>query len=230
MSEKNYFDNPPLHFRIYCNTCSRETNHEAKYSEEFHYPDFDGNECIGEDILITRLILCKGCNTPTIENCWTMNNHVTQSGRQIYSVNYIPARMASSISARQFSKLSEDLKIIYEESISAFNANLNILCTIGIRALVEGICADKGFTRGSLEKKIEDLSSVVPDNITKCLHSFRFMGNNAAHELKSPSRSDLRLAIGVSEDILNFLYELDYKATRLASPPRRLNNLNTEDN
>lgn len=41
------------------------------------------------------------------------------------------------------------------------------------------------------------------------------MGNEALHRLTPPSRQDLRLAIEIIEDLLNFLYELDYKAQRL---------------
>ena len=41
------------------------------------------------------------------------------------------------------------------------------------------------------------------------------MGNVAAHELEAPNREDLKLAIEVIEDLLNFLYELDYKAQQL---------------
>ena len=43
------------------------------------------------------------------------------------------------------------------------------------------------------------------------------MGNKAMHELEPPSRDDLKLAIEVIEDLMNFLYELDYKASKLAA-------------
>jgi hypothetical protein len=55
-----------------------------------------------------------------------------------------------------------------------------------------------------------------PQNIVTNLHTFRFMGNIAVHELTPPKRQDLLLAIEISEDLLNFLYELDYKAVRLS--------------
>ena len=41
------------------------------------------------------------------------------------------------------------------------------------------------------------------------------MGNDALHELTAPKRAEVELAIGVIEDLLNFFYELDYKASRL---------------
>ncbi len=41
------------------------------------------------------------------------------------------------------------------------------------------------------------------------------MGNKAAHELEAPNESELTLAIEVMEDLLNYLYELEYKVRRL---------------
>jgi len=41
------------------------------------------------------------------------------------------------------------------------------------------------------------------------------MGNEAVHELAAPKPAELALAISVIEDLLNFFYELDYKASQL---------------
>ena len=58
--------------------------------------------------------------------------------------------------------------------------------------------------------------SILPENIVSNLHSIRFIGNEAAHELASPAKDDLRIAIEICEDLLNYLYELDYKARHLS--------------
>jgi hypothetical protein len=63
---------------------------------------------------------------------------------------------------------------------------------------------------------VDALVSLLPKNVVESLHGFRFMGNTAIHELTPPDRNDLRLAIAVSEDLLNYLYELDYKAKSLS--------------
>lgn len=50
------------------------------------------------------------------------------------------------------------------------------------------------------------------------------MGDGAAHQLKSPTLDELSLAIDVMKDLLNFIYEVEYRletgakifATRLA--------------
>ncbi len=56
----------------------------------------------------------------------------------------------------------------------------------------------------------------LPKNIVSNLHSLRFIGNEAAHELAAPTVEELKLAIEICEDLLNYLYELDYKAQKLA--------------
>ena len=66
-----------------------------------------------------------------------------------------------------------------------------------------------------VEVKIDGLKSILPTNIVTNIHSFRFIGNTAIHELTPPEKSALRLAIEIVEDLLNFLYELDYKARGL---------------
>ena len=67
-----------------------------------------------------------------------------------------------------------------------------------------------------MEKKIANLPKLgVRPNRIKNLHSFRFMGNTAIHELTAPNPDNLRLAIEIIEDILNDLYDLDYRLTLL---------------
>jgi len=59
------------------------------------------------------------------------------------------------------------------------------------------------------------MKALLPESIVKNLHGFRFIGNRAVHELEAPDASELALALEVIEDILNFLYSLDYKASLL---------------
>ncbi|MFN7354882.1 MAG: hypothetical protein ACK5UZ_06065, partial [Pseudanabaena sp.] len=60
----------------------------------------------------------------------------------------------------------------------------------------------------------------LPSSIVSGLESFKYIGDTAAHRLERTKMEDLRLAIEVMEDLLNFLYSLDAKANYLF---RRLN-------
>ena len=59
------------------------------------------------------------------------------------------------------------------------------------------------------------MSAVLPTDIVKNLHGFRFIGNDALHDLVAPNEFELNLAFDVIEDILNFLYALNYKTSLL---------------
>lgn len=133
-----------------------------------------------------------------------------------YEYRFFPKPKINHVHEKYFIKLPVKLKKIYRETLQAFNEELYLLTAVGLRALIEGICSDKQIKGKNLEEKINRMNSLLPQNIVTNLHSFRFIGNDAVHELEPPDASDLRLAIGVSEDLLNFLYELDYKSSKLA--------------
>ena len=82
--------------------------------------------------------------------------------------------------------------------------------------MIEGICREQAVEGKTLQQKIEGLKKVLPENIVKNLHGLRFMGNQATHELEAPSGYELTIALEICEDLLNYLYELDYKTARLA--------------
>ena len=129
---------------------------------------------------------------------------------------YFPKPSQHSLIAKYYSKLKPQLREIYQEAITCYNEKALILCTAGLRALLEGICQDRKIKGNNLKAKIDGLKAILPNkNIIRNLHHFRFMGNDAVHELAAPKPKEVALAIGVIEDLMNFLYELDYKASQL---------------
>jgi hypothetical protein len=132
-----------------------------------------------------------------------------------YTSVFFPKRTEHNLKAKNYTQLPKRLENLYKEIIAAFNNETPILCAIGIRALIEGICFDHEITGRNLEKKIEGMTVILPKNIVANLHNLRFMGNEAAHELNSPPQKELQMAIDICEDLLNYLYELDYKASNL---------------
>ena len=205
--------------KIYCNTCKNPTHHELKslhtsVAEEVDY-DETGPYLVFEEKNEYFFWICLGCDTATLENAYTHSGMEDEKGKEIWTSLFYPKRQSNDLSTKYFQKISPKLRSIYKEVIASFNSSHKILCAMGLRALLEGVCADKGITNRTLEKRIDALDEYLPQNIVQSLHSFRFMGNEAAHELAGPPISELRLAIEVMEDLMNFLYELDYKAKKL---------------
>lgn len=203
--------------RLYCNQCGSETNHTQRCSHSRHDEIDEGRE---SSTTTVTLWTCAGCDTGVMETEWAASPGIAFDEEPTRS--YDPPRATSHHNQKTFRKIPARLRVIYSESVRAFNSQLNTLAAAGLRAMVEGICADKGVQGKNLEKKIDGLEAHLPKAIVSNLHGFRFIGNEAVHELKTPKRQDLKVALEVSEDLLNFLYDLDYRASMLpkgATPP-----------
>jgi hypothetical protein len=221
--------------QIYCNTCRVETNHKLEamrlryvstsQMQNFQFIEqvrldepirFDENEAV----FVYNLWICQGCDTATLQEACTAQALVSGDGLQVaWTYGFHPRRLKESWQSKPFS-MPLKLGITYQEVIESFNAGLVTLCSIGLRALLEGICVDKGITdemAWGLEKKIDKLGERghVPVDIARSMKSFKFIGDSAAHRLEVPEVEDLELAIEVMEELLTFLYSLDYKAQHL---------------
>jgi hypothetical protein len=198
--------------RIYCNSCRQETNHEH---EGEHKSVFYGEHGFRE-VLINRLWICMGCESGVLQRAYTNDGQTP-----IWDYDYFPERSQNALVPKPYSKLAPALAAIYKEAITCYNAEALILCAAGLRALLEGICQDKKIKGRNLKAKVDGLQVYLPNkNIIRNLHHFRFMGNDAVHELAAPKDTEVALAIGVIEDLLNFFYELDYKASQLRAMRR----------
>jgi hypothetical protein len=56
---------------------------------------------------------------------------------------------------------------------------------------------------------------LLTESSSQTLHEYRYLGNDAVHELARPSDDELRLAIDIIELTLEQLYELPEKAEEL---------------
>jgi Domain of unknown function (DUF4145) len=196
---------------IYCNRCKNRTRHILVGSKEYRYVEEDEPSEWG----IYRMWSCAGCDACTLEDYYSADYMPDENGEPVFDSVFSPKRAHLVRPARPFMLLPQKLNRLYREIITSHNENLPLLCSAGLRALVEGISADKGITGRNLEDKIEGMTTLLPKNIVANLHNFRFMGNKAVHELESPTEFEITLALNVIEDILNFLYDLDYKAKML---------------
>jgi len=208
--------NEPNTAWIYCNYCRTRTRHVLVGSHSYDHAE-EANAEWGD----YRLWKCAGCDTGTMEDHYPSDYANALEGGQaeadgnFYQSLYHPKRAHSTRPRKYFTHLPAKLRTLYDEVLASLNEGLPLLCAAGLRALVEGVCADKGIAGRNLQKKIEGMTKLLPKNIVKNLHGFRFIGNRAVHELEAPSSYQLQLAIDVIEDILNFLYALDYKASLL---------------
>lgn len=103
---------------------------------------------------------------------------------------------------------------IYTQSIKAIKENSNVLAGIGLRATIEAICNDRSIVGRTLDKRIDALSKdgLISQKDAERLHAIRFLGNDAAHEIRNPNPKHLLIAVRIIEHLLVNIYILDDEA------------------
>jgi hypothetical protein len=203
-----------------CNLCGLLTWHDLIFVHSVSHTVYSGEEMEPIDEITEKweILQCRGCDNVSIRQ-------TTKSPwEEELKYEFYPERTGDHHHEKKYQKLPRNLHELYSEVVSARNRNTLLLCSAGLRALLEGLCDDKGITKGpnekgritrNLEGRINGLASIVPSGIVKNLHGLRFLGNQALHELEIPNRDDLDLALTVIEDILNVVYDLNYKSQLL---------------
>lgn len=207
--------------KIFCNTCKTSTNHvlRGRYAVRRHdYWDDDESVMHGYRY---SLWSCAGCDEATLQ--WELGCDETDAGfgEELINEGYLPTRQRDLILPKVFKNLSPELSQLYKEIVTCFNENCLLLCTIGLRALIEGVCNDKGLKDRKLEKNIEELTKLLPSlNMIEALHALRLFGNDAAHRLEALTRGDAITAIEVMEHLLSHFYDMDYRASQVRNPKK----------
>ena len=104
--------------------------------------------------------------------------------------------------------LPTTIRIIYQETISAFKANSYILTAGGLRAIIEAICNHLKIKNDNLEKRIDSLHKKghLTLSESKRIHSIRFLGNDALHEIAKPKKEHLYLLLEIVNHLLANLF------------------------
>lgn len=217
----------PENIRVFCNSCRQTTRHSIP--RIFEQVMTDGQ------IVHWQTIQCAGCDEVSF-----LEKHFTgvDAEEQVLSVLIYPTRMKQQ--QVQIDGLPDKLDRIYREMIQAFNNESYILCAGGLRALVEGICAEQNISDGpkrshttgeydinpetgkarrgrTLECKIEGLAEkhILTQPHARVLHEHRYLGNSALHELEAPSSEIFKIAISIIEHVMVFLYSFPAQAGNL---------------
>ena len=215
--------------KIFCNTCKGETKHDIKAShDQSYHEEYEdhGQKFLGYyEETEYRFLVCRGCDTATLEEKWTCAGMNDQNGDDIYSYSYNPKRNnLGEREAKRFHHVDNNLNETYKEIIIAFQQGLGIVTAMGVRALLEGICVLEGIDdkkAWGLAKKIDHLSdaSNIPTSIIEGLKGIKFIGDDAAHRLNTADKHSLSLSIDLLESLMTHMYEakldLEHKAELL---------------
>lgn len=221
-----------IFMKSYCRTCKKDTNHEVICEESIKFGDEEW-EVFGEDKY--QIIRCMGCDNITFrEEGWFSEDINPYTGDPLLRISLYPKASGDDLESKRMTDVPKKIKRIYEETINSYNNQSFILCATGLRAIIEGVCAEENIKDGPIESKNEngDIEIIRKNNlqgkigglyennlITKdhaeILHEHRFLGNKAVHELDMPSAEELKLGIEILEHTLENIYELKYKGQEL---------------
>jgi hypothetical protein len=103
---------------------------------------------------------------------------------------------------------------VYEESLTAIQEGAGILAGLGLRGTIEAICNDRGITGKNLEIRISRLATqgLISQKDAERLHAIRFLGNDAAHDIKKPNERQIEIALRIIEHLITTVYILDAEA------------------
>lgn len=224
--------------KVLCQSCDNITQHivltsitENGEAEMSHYPDDMYYWTVDYET-----IQCLGCENISFRSASSNSEDDDEYGRPVLTILIYPKRSKDSWKLKNFLNVPFNLQRIHRETINCFNNDNLTLCAAGVRALVEGICKENEIEGGNVEylkkdgaietKFKKDLQGKINGlheggKLTKqnadILHEHRFLGNTVIHELSTPSKEDLGLALEIVESVFDTLYELPHKGLKLKS-------------
>lgn len=225
--------------RTYCNRCKTEINQRILMTIDSEAHDF-----IDQDMAMDggvhgyytdsadsfQIIECLGCNLKSFRQMRWFSEWQDFDNPGIEEKIFPPPEKNTRC-VKEYLEMPFLIEEMYSQSIKAFNQSLWILCAVGIRSMVEGVCKQKGITDGiknstgkkrqekskgqkSLYEKIEKIYEIgiITGQQKVSLHELRYLGNAAIHELENPSIEDLDIGLDIIENMLQNIYDIPSKS------------------
>lgn len=200
----------------YCSSCNSHTNHSIintynkVFNEEYYHTEN-----------IYQIIECCGCERTSFK----LTYYDFENGEQDDDGSWYPYKSVSSYPASlknytdlQYSQfLPVPILTVYDEAIKAFKSNCLLLTGVAFRAVIEAICIDNEVSGRNLEVKINNLvnKKLISEKEANRLHSVRFLGNDAVHEMSVPKEEQLYSVLEIIQHLLKNIYLIDHKAINL---------------
>ncbi|MNM47237.1 hypothetical protein D3C81_582000 [compost metagenome] len=199
-----------------CRTCYRSTRH-AVSSEITDRVKEDWKD----ELHTWRIVRCLGCHTYSFQKVYEDFDEIEENheGDLVHAVSFdvYPSVVKNHQSLSYTYFLPPLIRTVYIQTVTALSQNANILASIGLRACIEAVCNSLEISGSNLQRRIDQLfkGGYVSNGDKKRLHAIRFLGNDAAHEIKQPKAVDIRIALEIIEHLLNTVFILERRAAGL---------------
>ncbi|HEK0602067.1 MULTISPECIES: DUF4145 domain-containing protein [Proteus] len=202
-----------------CNRCKLTTNHDVLF-DEISVGDPDDYRFVEN----YRVVKCCGCDNISFRYEFHDEEAAYPIGEDEWEVpSDIDIYPPLSINNINTTSLPNTVRNIFNETCAAISNKSLTLAGVGLRATIEAVCIEQTISGKELKTKINNLSSkgLISKKDCGLLHSIRFIGNDAAHEIIQPSIQSLNEALAIIEHMLQSIYIFDKSSNSL---PRVIEN------
>ena len=207
--------------KVICPRCKHETNHQvvAEFKQgtgqddEYHWS------------IHYEVIRCSGCDTVSFRTeSWCEDNFDPYTGKPEYTEVLFPPRTTGREPIPGHDQfLPAKINRIYGEVLQALNNGMPVLAGVGLRALIEAMCNDHKAKGKDLQAKINAMASmgVLAKAQSDLLHTHRFLGNVAAHEIEAAHPRELIAAIDIAETMIKTIYVLPHLSASIKTGKKK---------
>jgi hypothetical protein len=195
--------------KYFCRSCKGLRNHKELFEKELRG---------GDDVDYFQwyekysVIECLGCETVSFLKIYgdteMVENDDEGSSDYYFDSQIFPLYLEKGNELIHQHYIPQNIKDIYSETITAFKADLAVLTAGGLRAIIEAICNHLKIKGLNLSERIDLLHKKghLTLSESKRLHSIRFMGNDALHEIVKPRIEHLYLLLEIVNHLLANLF------------------------
>lgn len=194
-----------------CAECRRKTRHNI-----LHEKVVRGDENY-DFIHSYQIIQCRGCESISfrdyfqdIENAWPNENDDWEVPEEI---KLYPKRTYAHQSVDIY-LIPDIVRDIYKETIISIEDDALTLASLGLRGTIEAVCNEQKVPGKNLDTRINKLAALglISSKDAERLHAIRFLGNDAAHDIKKPKISQVNVALGIVDHLIRSVYILELEA------------------
>ncbi len=200
--------------KFFCRNCKGLRNHKQIHEVKKRGGDDDG---YFQWIRNFSIIECLGCETVSFLEVYGDTEMIgyDENGQPdyFYENTIYPFYLDKGHELDYIYYIPESIRNIYKETIAAFKADSYILTAGGLRAIIEAICNHLKIKKGNLADRIDLLHNKghLTLSESKRLHSIRFLGNDALHEIEKPKKDHLYILLDIVNHLLANLFINDKK-------------------
>ena len=202
--------------KMLCPTCGVETNHEVVWASHRQIQD---EETGYWEVTDFDLLQCLGCETPILRKKYIFSEDlklIEINGKlvEVPAITLWPKPSYRNLKIKTVPNTPPTVNRIYRETIDAYNNELQTLCAVGIRAVIETVCKERGINKDDLKEDINELKDkgLITEDFANALHENRLLGNDAIHESILFGDFELQTAIELIESLMYTVYEAKNKA------------------